>query len=84
MTEADNCLQQKYFCKWGWTLKRQLCATINSSSGSTNKAEQKVLISSLSKAKLQYGADSYKISHLQQYLFVSGQLQNKKLQKNEY
>jgi hypothetical protein len=49
-------------------MKHQLCTTISSSSGSTNKAQQKFLTSSTSKAKLQYRVDSYKIPHLQQYL----------------
>ena len=41
-----NCHQQTYCCKRDWTLKHQLCATISSSSGSTNKTQQKFLISS--------------------------------------
>jgi hypothetical protein len=37
----------KVLLQVGWTLKHQLCATINSGSGSTNKAQQKFLTSSI-------------------------------------
>ena len=70
-----NYCQHGYCCKWGWTLKPRLFASLYFSSGRRISIWLFVVnFNFIFSIGQRFRAGRYKISHLQQYLSVSGKL----------
>jgi len=70
-----RCTQHWYCCKWGWTLKLRLFASLYFCSGRRISIWLFVVnFNFIFSIGQRFRAGRYKISHLQQYLSVSGKL----------
>ena len=73
MTEKKAAAQHWYCCKWGWTLKLRLFASLYFGSGRRISIWLFVVnFNFIFSIGQRFRAGRYKISHLQQYLFVIG------------